>query len=123
MPPTSDKGIAHTVALGSSWKRSGSAPQLTTLRFAFKPTDCDWKRPGKVTSKGGKAEVRMSKLEGARSGSRGVFTGAAEAAKTTMCFLIQDADGKWRLERAYRHIRNLTSERDQPFLANKRAQS
>ena len=124
MPKTQEQ-IQHKVALGATWKDK-SASGLTTLRYGFKTTSVDWKKPGRVTTAGGKAEVRMPKLMTAgtpapKSGAETVFVGSVEAHKSTVCLLIQMEDGSYHLERAHRNIKNLTTERDQPFLAKRRA--
>ena len=111
--------VAHEVALGKSWSRKPKGGLLfTTLRYSFKPSSVNWKAKGKLDVSGQKADVTMPSISGAAS--KTVFTGSTDAHKTTTCMLIQDRDGTWRLERMNYNIKNLKTERDQPFLNKRR---
>ena len=77
------------------------------MRYNFKPDSAQWVRPGRLKVQGLQAEMRTDNVQAGEI----IFVGKAEDSKPTECVLICDHNGRWRLERLHRGLRNMRAER------------
>lgn len=103
-------GVSHEVVLGESFRRVRPR-RVHTLRYSFKPARADFSRAGRLLIEGESVELLVASTTNPESTLS--FSGNSEPYKGVECALICDADGRWRIEKLDRNIKNLKLERSE----------